>query len=74
MLSDQDQDVSRWEPDTLTHRKYTDKYEEWLESRRAEHRAETGGASLRATGRFRRSNPSKSPWEPIPVKLRGEDL
>jgi hypothetical protein len=69
-FSEADQFASRWEPDTLVARTtYTDPYAAWLNEHQSARYSATGSAARRATGRFRRNQPPKAPWEAIPVTL-----
>jgi len=71
-LSDGDRFASRWEPHRLVARStYTDPYEAWLKEHRTERYAAT--RSTESTGRFRRNQPPKAPWEAIPVTLSPDD-
>jgi hypothetical protein len=65
-----DQFVNRWEPGMLVaHITCTDPYVAWLNEHQAERYSAIGRTARTATGRFRRNQPPKAPWEAIPVTL-----
>jgi hypothetical protein len=69
-FSEADQFASRWEPDMLVpHATYTDPYEAWVNEHQSERYSPTGSTARSATGRFRRNQPPKAPWEAIWVTL-----
>jgi len=69
-FSEADQFASRWEPDMLVaHTTYTDPYATWLSEHESERYSATGNTARRATGRLRRNQPPKAPWDAIPVTL-----